>query len=92
MIIDCAHYQDGRRQEEGAVPLEEAADSLRWAVRTLALAEDGIITDGRVTMCEEHLLTLWLMTDPRITWTNPRAKSSQSLRTDLGWNIWSSCK
>ena len=25
MIIDCAHYQDGRRQEEGAVPLEEAA-------------------------------------------------------------------
>jgi magnesium transporter len=25
MIIDCAHYQDGRRQEEGAVSLEEAA-------------------------------------------------------------------
>ncbi len=25
MIIDCAHYQDGRRQEAGAVPLEEAA-------------------------------------------------------------------
>jgi magnesium transporter len=25
MIIDCAHYQDGRRQGEGAVPLEEAA-------------------------------------------------------------------
>jgi magnesium transporter len=25
MIIDCAHYQDGRRQEDGAVPLEEAA-------------------------------------------------------------------
>src|SRR5215469_11423565 len=25
MIIDCAHYQDGRRQEEGAVALEEAA-------------------------------------------------------------------
>jgi magnesium transporter len=25
MIIDCAHYQDGRRQEEGPVPLEEAA-------------------------------------------------------------------
>src|SRR5207247_3534715 len=25
MIIDCAHYRDGRRQEEGAVPLEEAA-------------------------------------------------------------------
>jgi magnesium transporter len=25
MIIDCAHYQDGRRQHAGAVPLEEAA-------------------------------------------------------------------
>jgi magnesium transporter len=25
MIVDCAHYQDGRRREEGAVPLQEAA-------------------------------------------------------------------
>jgi magnesium transporter len=25
MIIDCAHYQDGRRRDEGAVALEEAA-------------------------------------------------------------------
>jgi len=25
MIIDCAHYQDGRRREEGTVPLQEAA-------------------------------------------------------------------
>ena len=25
MIIDCAHYQDGRRRDEGAVPLEQAA-------------------------------------------------------------------
>jgi magnesium transporter len=25
MIIDCAHYQNGRRRDEGAVPLEEAA-------------------------------------------------------------------
>jgi len=25
MIIDCAHYQDGRRRDEGAVPLQEAA-------------------------------------------------------------------
>src|SRR5258708_39180550 len=25
MIIDCAHYQDGRRRDAGAVPLEEAA-------------------------------------------------------------------
>ena len=25
MIIDCAHYRDGHRQEEGPVSLEEAA-------------------------------------------------------------------
>jgi magnesium transporter len=25
MIIDCAHYQDGRRRDQGTVPLEEAA-------------------------------------------------------------------
>ncbi len=29
MIIDCALYQDGRRQGEGAVPLEEAAARCR---------------------------------------------------------------
>src|ERR1700753_1424378 len=28
MIIDCTHYQDGRRSDQGAVPLEEAAH--RW--------------------------------------------------------------
>ena len=25
MIIDCAHYHDGRRRDEGPVPLQEAA-------------------------------------------------------------------
>ncbi len=25
MIVDCAHYQDGRRVDEGPVGLEEAA-------------------------------------------------------------------
>jgi magnesium transporter len=42
MIIDCAHYQDGRRQDEGAVSLEEAAarcgqDGFVW----LGLFEPG---------------------------------------------------
>ena len=37
MIIDCAHYQDGRRQEEGPVPLEEAA---------ARCAEDGFVWLG----------------------------------------------
>ncbi len=29
MIIDCAHYQDGRRQGDGAIPLQEAAARCR---------------------------------------------------------------
>jgi magnesium transporter len=29
MIIDCAHYQDGRRLDEGQVPLQEAAARTR---------------------------------------------------------------
>ncbi|MFC9588997.1 magnesium and cobalt transport protein CorA [Streptomyces sp. NPDC056944] len=29
MIVDCAHYQDGRRQHEGAMPLEQAAAHCR---------------------------------------------------------------
>src|SRR5262245_11107353 len=29
MIIDCAHYQDGLRQDEGMVPLEQAAARCR---------------------------------------------------------------
>jgi magnesium transporter len=29
MIIDCAHYRDGRRQHEGPIPLEEAATRCR---------------------------------------------------------------
>jgi magnesium transporter len=43
MIIDCAHYQDGRRQEEGPVSLEQAAargtqDGFVW----LGLFEPGL--------------------------------------------------
>ena len=43
MIIDCAHYQDGHRQEEGPVSLEEAAarraqDGFVW----LGLFEPGV--------------------------------------------------
>jgi hypothetical protein len=48
------------------VPIEEAADSLRWATRALVLVEQGVIPDARMTLCEEHLLTLWLMSDPQL--------------------------
>src|SRR3974390_3945172 len=29
MIIDCAHYQDGHRRDEGPVPLDQAAARAR---------------------------------------------------------------
>ena len=46
-----------------AVPLADAADSLRWARQALTLADSGAIETGQIVHCEEHLLTLWLMSD-----------------------------
>jgi hypothetical protein len=45
------------------VPLPAAADSLRWARQALALAGSGTIADAPVTRCEDHLVTLWLLSD-----------------------------
>jgi DNA-binding CsgD family transcriptional regulator len=45
------------------VPLTDTADSLRWARQALALAESGAIDAGQIVHCEDHLLTLWLMSD-----------------------------
>lgn len=45
------------------VPLADAADSLRWARQALALATAGIIDGGPATRCEDHLVTLWLLSD-----------------------------
>ncbi|WP_407565468.1 helix-turn-helix domain-containing protein [Streptomyces sp. 184] len=46
------------------VPLGRSADSLRWARQALAHAETGIVRDGPVFACDDHLVTLWLMADP----------------------------
>jgi DNA-binding CsgD family transcriptional regulator len=55
---------DGRRAAIGlTVPLLDAADSLRWARQALELAESGAIEAGQIVYCEEHLVTLWLMSD-----------------------------
>ena len=45
------------------VPLAEAADSLQWARRALALSSSGAITAGKLIFCDDHLLTLWLSED-----------------------------
>lgn len=54
---------EGRAAAGPAVPLESAADSLRWARQALALAESGIIAGGPVVPCEQHMTTLLLLSD-----------------------------
>lgn len=45
------------------VAAERAADSLRWARQTLGLVHEAIIDDGPLTLCDDHLVTLWLLSD-----------------------------
>jgi DNA-binding CsgD family transcriptional regulator len=61
-----AALEDGRAAIGLTVPLADAADSLRWARHALALGEAGIIGSGRLTICEDHLVTLWLLSDPAL--------------------------
>lgn len=57
-------WLDGRRAAIGlTVPLADAADSLRWARQALALAEAGTIDADPLVYCEDHLVTLWLLSD-----------------------------
>ena len=57
-------WLDGRRAAIGlTVPLADAADSLRWARQALALAQAGTIDAGPLVYCEDHLVTLWLLSD-----------------------------
>ncbi len=45
------------------VVLRQAADSLRWARQALNLAVLGVFGAGRIIRCEEHLPTVWLLSD-----------------------------
>ncbi|GAA4388492.1 helix-turn-helix domain-containing protein [Actinomadura sp. NPDC048032] len=45
------------------VPIAGVADSLRWARCALGLVETGVLEDAPVIDCEEHLITLWLLSD-----------------------------
>lgn len=57
----------GRRVAVGlTVPPAQAADSLRWARQALSLALDGVFEDEQVVLCEENLVTLWLLSDPAL--------------------------
>jgi hypothetical protein len=45
------------------VSLDRAPDSLRWARQALGLIHDEVIDDGPLTLCANHLVTLWLFAD-----------------------------
>ncbi|WLQ52371.1 helix-turn-helix domain-containing protein [Streptomyces poriferorum] len=48
------------------VPTAQASDSIRWARRVLELIDSGIIDDAPLALCENHLVTLWLLSDPAL--------------------------
>lgn len=55
--------RDWRAVTGPAVPLAEAARSMRWARQALALVRRGVLPDARPTDCAAHLSTLLLLTD-----------------------------
>jgi hypothetical protein len=59
--LSCHHAAIGL-----TVPLAMAADSVRWAQQALSLAESGIIDDAALIRCEDHLVTLWLLSDAKL--------------------------
>ncbi|AXE81370.1 helix-turn-helix domain-containing protein [Streptomyces atratus] len=59
------HALPGARAAIGlTVPTALAPDSIRWARRVLELVDAGVIDDAPVILCEDHLITLWLLSDP----------------------------
>ncbi|RBL82416.1 PucR family transcriptional regulator, partial [Streptomyces cavourensis] len=48
------------------VPTALACDSIRWARRVLELVDAGVIDDAPLIRCEDHLITLWLLSDPAL--------------------------
>lgn len=62
-MLEAALDDPGAATVGLTMPLANAADSLRWARQALALADAGVIGDDGLTLCEDHLLTLWLRAD-----------------------------
>ena len=49
-----------------SVRLDAATHALRWARKALTLAQHGVIADGLVIRCEEHLSTVLVHSDDRL--------------------------
>ncbi|WP_433331915.1 helix-turn-helix domain-containing protein [Spirillospora sp. CA-294931] len=57
----------GRRVAVGlTVAAAQAADSLRWARQALGLVREGVLPGDAVTLCEQNMVTLWLLSDPAL--------------------------
>ncbi|MEU9603463.1 helix-turn-helix domain-containing protein [Streptomyces sp. NPDC048057] len=62
-MLDAALF--GNRAAVGlTVPAAEAHHSIRWARRTLELVDAGIVPDAPLVLAEDHLVRLWLLSDP----------------------------
>ncbi|WP_299534730.1 helix-turn-helix domain-containing protein [uncultured Streptomyces sp.] len=48
------------------VAAPHASDSVRWARRVLDLVDTGVVDDAPLILAEDHLVTLWLMSDPAL--------------------------
>ncbi|WUL70589.1 helix-turn-helix domain-containing protein [Amycolatopsis sp. NBC_00345] len=63
-LRDLGALFPGRRAVVGpTVPTADAARSLQWAQRTLRLVQRGVLPDAQLTLCADHLSTLWLLAD-----------------------------
>jgi hypothetical protein len=62
-VVLRAAPTDVRAAVGPTVPTGDAAQSLHWARRTLALVESGAVEQQPVTYADEHLVALWLRED-----------------------------
>jgi hypothetical protein len=62
----AAHFGGADIAIGPAMPLARAASSLRWARQALRMVREGVIADGPVTFCADHLTTLWLLSEEEL--------------------------
>ncbi|MFE7133453.1 helix-turn-helix domain-containing protein [Streptomyces sp. NPDC057638] len=62
-MLDSALF--GNRAAVGlTVPTHDAHHSVRWARRALELVDGGVVGDAPLIFAEDHLVALWLLSDP----------------------------